>query len=228
MTQLKKALEEIYGKPRLYVTMAEARAGTKATKIAKQTGRPYVDVLREQLLAQQEERAHPARCVIFGAARYVGGHADFPNPRSGTLFVGPTSIGIRKAAVVPFAEVASVEIAGETVAKSKVAATLAFGVVGGLASKGARNEVAFLVRTKWGATVTYVLPDSKDGPIVIRAKVGQVLREAGIPLTDGVVPMATEAVDIADQLRKFAALRDEGLLTDDEFAAQKAKLLAAE
>ncbi|MGH9136527.1 MAG: SHOCT domain-containing protein [Acidimicrobiales bacterium] len=31
--------------------------------------------------------------------------------------------------------------------------------------------------------------------------------------------------DIADQLRKLAEPRDQGILTDDEFAAQKAKLL---
>lgn len=32
-------------------------------------------------------------------------------------------------------------------------------------------------------------------------------------------------VDVADQLRKLAELRDQGILTDEEFAAQKAKLL---
>lgn len=36
---------------------------------------------------------------------------------------------------------------------------------------------------------------------------------------------ATPEVDISDQLRKLAALRDDGILTDEEFAAQKAKLL---
>lgn len=33
-------------------------------------------------------------------------------------------------------------------------------------------------------------------------------------------------LDLADQLSKLAALRDQGILSDDEFAAQKAKLLA--
>lgn len=32
-------------------------------------------------------------------------------------------------------------------------------------------------------------------------------------------------VDLADQLMKLAALRDQGILSDEEFAAQKAKLL---
>ncbi|CAN5854602.1 hypothetical protein BH24ACT3_BH24ACT3_15270 [soil metagenome] len=32
-------------------------------------------------------------------------------------------------------------------------------------------------------------------------------------------------VDVAEQPRKLASLRDDGILSDDEFAAQKAKLL---
>jgi hypothetical protein len=34
-------------------------------------------------------------------------------------------------------------------------------------------------------------------------------------------------VDLADQLRKLATLRDEGILSEEEFAAQKAKLLGS-
>ena len=36
---------------------------------------------------------------------------------------------------------------------------------------------------------------------------------------------ASEQPDVVDQLRKFAELRDQGIITEDEFAAQKAKLL---
>lgn len=38
-------------------------------------------------------------------------------------------------------------------------------------------------------------------------------------------PAAAPQPDVTDQLRKLAALRDDGILTDEEFAAQKAKLL---
>ena len=48
----------------------------------------------------------------------------------------------------------------------------------------------------------------------------------------GVVPGApaapqagAPAVDIADQLRKLAELRDQGILTEEEFAVQKQRLL---
>lgn len=47
---------------------------------------------------------------------------------------------------------------------------------------------------------------------------------AGAPGSPPAVPSAS--VDVADQLQKLAGLRDAGVLTDDEFAAQKAKLLS--
>jgi hypothetical protein len=34
-------------------------------------------------------------------------------------------------------------------------------------------------------------------------------------------------VDVVDQLKRFAELRDQGILTEEEFAAQKAKLLGS-
>jgi hypothetical protein len=44
---------------------------------------------------------------------------------------------------------------------------------------------------------------------------------SGAPTAAGLTP----APDLADQLRKLAKLRDQGILTDEEFAAQKDKLL---
>jgi len=38
---------------------------------------------------------------------------------------------------------------------------------------------------------------------------------------------AGEPVDVVDQLKRFADLRDQGILTEEEFAAQKAKLLGS-
>jgi Short C-terminal domain len=39
-------------------------------------------------------------------------------------------------------------------------------------------------------------------------------------------PPAPDTTDMVAQLRSLAELRDQGILTDEEFAAQKAKLLA--
>ena len=46
---------------------------------------------------------------------------------------------------------------------------------------------------------------------------------APVTLATNVAPVAPN--DVTDQLRKLASLRDEGVLTEEEFAAQKAKLL---
>jgi len=60
---------------------------------------------------------------------------------------------------------------------------------------------------------------------------GQTVHYSGAPPMNQPAPPASGTsmnvppVDVADQLRKLAELRDQGVLTDEEFAAQKAKLL---
>jgi len=48
----------------------------------------------------------------------------------------------------------------------------------------------------------------------------------GIGAVPQPAPAAGSGVELAEQLRKLADLRDQGILTDEEFAAQKAKLLS--
>jgi hypothetical protein len=40
-------------------------------------------------------------------------------------------------------------------------------------------------------------------------------------------PPAAPSVDVVEQLQKLAALKDQGILTEEEFADQKRKLLAS-
>lgn len=54
---------------------------------------------------------------------------------------------------------------------------------------------------------------------------GVVSPPGGPPVIDAASTPAPAPIDVADQLRKLAALRDEGILTEDEFAVQKARLL---
>jgi hypothetical protein len=82
--------------------------------------------------------------------------------------------------------------------------------------------------------------------ISVESTGGKSIRMVGIPKADAdrVKKMIDDAVfaikrgpapavapapapDIADQLRKFADLRDQGILTEEEFAARKTKLLGA-
>lgn len=46
-----------------------------------------------------------------------------------------------------------------------------------------------------------------------------------VPAAEPAAPAAGGAGDVIAQLKQFAELRDAGILTEEEFAAQKAKLL---
>jgi hypothetical protein len=100
---------------------------------------------------------------------------------------------------------------------------LVFGLLG-LAARGSKDETTVVVRTKDGETIYYSIDQQR--PETVHAAVAPVLKLANVPFHDEVLPAAAPPVqNMPDQLRKLATLRDEGLLTDDEFAAQKAKLL---
>jgi hypothetical protein len=95
-----------------------------------------------------------------------------------------------------------------------------------------------------GQTSGEVLLDNIDGPYQVRdllmplvsearqkklvERQTQYIHQVG-PAAAAPAPAAAAApaaaVDVADQLRKLAELRDQGVLTEEEFAAQKAKLL---
>ena len=51
-------------------------------------------------------------------------------------------------------------------------------------------------------------------------------QEAYPPQQQYAPPPAEDAPDPIEQLTKLAALKDQGILTEEEFAAQKAKILA--
>jgi Short C-terminal domain len=122
---------------------------------------------------------------------------------------------------IPLDEIASVEVADGSVSKSKVAATLAFGVLGATG----KTEVSVVAHLKSGATGYFLIPDSKEGRLSVRAKAGPILHRQGIPFTDQLPVPETAPVDIADQLRKLKELLDEGVLSAQEFEKAKAKLL---
>jgi hypothetical protein len=94
-----------------------------------------------------------------------------------------------------------------------------------------------------GMTSGQVVLDNIEGPYTVHDLLAPLVSEARHkktierqssyvhmqpPYGAPVAPPAPAAppVDLADQLRKLGELRNAGILTDDEFAAQKAKLLA--
>lgn len=174
--------------------------------------------------------------VILSNASYAGGHSALGPAQRGRLILMPDAVGLGSpgglratSAVIPLASVRSIEVSGGQVAQSKVEKVLAFGVLGGLLAGDSRYESAIVVRTKDDETAYYTVDD--ESSTNVRAKMTPILRAAGVPLLGdeaAATPAAPSApISVADELAKLASLRNDGLLTDEEFEAQKARLLAA-
>jgi hypothetical protein len=162
--------------------------------------------------------------VGFPYGKYQGGHSRLGQPRTGNLWLTSEAIGLGtkrpKGAVIPLGEIASIEIGGQQVRKSKAGAVAAFGVLG-LAAKGEATVAVVTVRTKDGETAYYTIENQLA--VTVRGRMSPILEAARIPFAEEDLP--PPASDLATRLRDLGALRDEGLITDEEFAAQKARLL---
>jgi hypothetical protein len=169
--------------------------------------------------------------------RYLGGHpTDDIAPEDGRLELNETAIylftyGARfpRRAIVPWTSVRSVYVEPSTEAKSRVGPVLAFGLLG-LAAKGSAESSVVSVHLNDGGVVYY---QAQARFMAFRAKIGPIIRGFGVSVTDvpppsavAPTPATSSPKSVADELSKLAQLRDSGVLTDDEFAAQKARLLS--
>jgi hypothetical protein len=111
-------------------------------------------------------------------------------------------------------EIESVGIADGTVSKSKVAATVAFGILGAAGSRGSKTEVSVVAHLRNGGAAYYLLRDSPDGRLTIRGRAAPILQRAGIPFADqGVEPsIAARSRDLRHELAR-ATLSCSRLLT---------------
>ena len=111
--------------------------------------------------------------------------------------------------------------------QSKLGPVLLFGVWG-LGAKGSMHTTTIVVRTKDNEIAYFSIADSV--PDAVKAVLTPFIKALNIPFYEEPVTSAAPlpappAPDLADQVRKLAALRDDGLITDSEFETQKARLL---
>lgn len=81
--------------------------------------------------------------------------------------------------------------------------------------------VVFLILVPWLGVLLYVITQGKG---MAERQAAQVV--AHEQATRTYIQEAAGATSTADELEKLAALRDNGTITHDEFAAQKSRLLA--
>src|SRR5579884_1180306 len=179
--------------------------------------------------------------VLFRNSHYLGG---LPGTKqaAGNLHVSDAGIGVggavAKKGTVVWADMASISFDSASAAKSRVGATLAFGLLGALASKGTQDTATITVNLKDGNAAFYRV-DGKSGPMV-RAGFQPFLIANAVPCLDdhaatpyqGVPPSqsltaasAPSPLGLADELGKLAGLRDQGVLSDEEFQIMKQQLL---
>ena len=196
---------------------------------------------RQELVAQLEEIRLQSKNllppVFFRKSEYLGGIPGVRERVSGILILNATGIGISPGqgrsirGHLSWSDCPGVSVEGGEVAKSKIAPVLLFGVWGGLAAKGSKNQTVISARHAEGAVGYYLIDDAS--PYSVRAAIYPMLHAAGVPLHDDlpVILDKTEKTvssvsDLDAQLRQLARLRDDGLLTDEEFAIQKTRLLS--
>ena len=165
--------------------------------------------------------------VDLGTAEYLGGGDDWhPGYQGkGELIFAPERVLFDDYEVALMSEVASVEIVGDQQAKSKVGATVVFGVWGGLAAKGSVDRTEIGLHLKSGSVPYFRI--LKKNRIQVRAILGPVLGQAQVPFLDEVEAQLQQAkVSPVDEIAKAFELFKAGALTEEEFKAVKERLLS--
>lgn len=166
-------------------------------------------------------------------ADYHGGFAWAPTPASGVLILDQESVklidewktafGDRSQTFVQIgtSAIESVEVTSQQAAKSRVGAVLVFGVLGGLAARGSEDRGTLLIHLRNGQTGYFTIGGYSESQLL--GKLTPWLHALNIRVGS---PAAKAPTSMVDELAKLAELRSQGVLTDEEFATAKAKLLA--
>ena len=96
-------------------------------------------------------------------------------------------------------------------------------VVSGNGDQAAIISVQSAAKTIFGSGVTHGKNRKNIGEII--ARTSELLQEHGARWREEMGLGPTTAVSIADELAKLAQLRDQGILNEGEFQAQKTRLL---
>jgi hypothetical protein len=186
------------------------------------------------------ERAKPEVLGVVARAEvlldYLGGYPLYPKKDSGVQVVvdqfGVSVLSLfrkRRFMLLAWKDVTAVSVEGmmDPQRQRSLARTVEFGVLGGVAGKTVKS--AYLtVSTAIGEAIFHT---AKMTAPELRAKYAAVLPAAEHLIAQqstrpGPTPATPVAASVADELGKLAQLKAAGVLTEEEFAAEKAKLLS--
>ena len=178
---------------------------------------------------------------MTGNGKVVGGH--YMNATVSTGIKGDLVIqsGLRwrklTAAEVAKWEEVTAEPGGGSAAAGAVGKIVAGAVLPGFMGKvaGAALDATLGSTARAPRTIRVEWSDGKESLIRLPQKLFTHLtivlkdRQVAAPLTPGSDPVAAQSApqwDVAEQIGKLALLRDQGALTEEEFASKKGELLA--
>jgi hypothetical protein len=169
--------------------------------------------------------------LTIGKCAYLGGWTEHPKAHgnektANSLLVGPTGLRYRAITTlfaIPWEQVTGIEVEGPEQASKRITATrlLTIGVFALAAQKKTKAAVITVTTTDGGEAVF----QTHDWlALDLRAKLTPVLSHFRNQQTaEQSAPPPTSA---ADEIRKLADLRDQGILTEAEFQSKKTELLS--
>lgn len=191
-----------------------------------------------QLAVEDVDEPGSQDALVSYKVNYRGGHPDYPKPKVSGLNFGiypdrfelqPTNAAKKwfRGLSIPYSQVRDLQIVARNVGTAEA-------LLGGLNSRQLNQD-----------NHIHISYDSDGHPIVLRLEMltgvsvmGQAkkcreledrLRNLGVrdkfSLGISMAPVLPSSDDILDQIAKLAALKSEGILSDDEFQAKKAELL---
>ncbi len=229
-------------------------AAQQAATQGKQMAEQAKSTVAEQQGKRTEQWANDPNTVWFGASQNLGGvsKATYRITKD-RVWIESGLLGT-KSESVPLWSVKDVDVRQNLMQRGKDVGDVVLVLEDASYGVDTGNTLSFSGMSEPGATTTgQVLLDNIEGPYQVRDLLFPLISEArqkklmerqsqyihvnpgmqaavGMPAAPPPAPAAPAApagppVDLADQLRKLASLRDEGILSEEEFAAQKAKLL---
>ena len=225
-------------------------AQTAATQ-GKQMAEQAKTTMAEQQSKRTDQWANDPNTVWFGASQNLGGvsKATYRITRD-RVWIESGLLGT-KSESVPLWSVKDVDVRQNLMQRGKDVGDVVLMLEDASYGVDTGNALSFSGMSEPGTTATgQVLLDNIEQPYQVRDLLFPLISEARqkkvmerqsqyihhvnpgaapgmAPAPAPAAPAAPAAppVDLADQLRKLATLRDEGILSEEEFAAQKAKLL---
>jgi hypothetical protein len=202
---------------------------------AKQlTGDASAEARRSAAAAAAELRARRAGSVVTYRCDYIGGHEAHPDGmKDVTLRFSDEGVSVmgsfaRLMVDVPWGDVRNLAVEGRDEIHRRITATriVLTGVFALALRKKKRDKEAYVtVSTAHGDVICFI---EKSSPHEVTAKLGPYLarvRRSQAAATPA--PAQAASTDLATQLRDLAKLRDEGILSPEEFEQAKSQLLAA-